>query len=688
MPTLPRPFPLRPIAAAMLLYSAVAYGADSADDSNVFQIGKIETIEIKGSKPSGIPDAFGADSISAQSMQDNFALDVGQALSNVTGVAPTSTGQRAESQVYIRGFNQNQVTLSVDGIPIYVPYDGNVDLSRLLTANLSEIVVTKGLGSLMYGPNNMGGTINLITKRPDKPFALDVSGGLIGNQDGIDANNGSAQFGSRLNDRWYVTGGFAFNNSTGFPLSGDFTPVAAQPSGARLNATSHAQNYNFKVGFTPNATDEYALAVSEVISMKQDPPYTGNTAVTGQKAAYWDWPQWNKQSYYFIGNTGIGAGYLKTRIYLDRFINQLDSYDNATYSTTFKPYAFNSEYNDHSEGVNLEFGQPLGSANLLKLAGFYKQDVHTETQFPSNAKLYDSPWLYFQAQTFAFGVEDTWSPSQSTRVVTGYRHDRHQFDDAQVYTNNLDTAVKNQPISDPAQANNWQITVQHDLGADIGAGDAVLRAGIGSKTRFPGIKDVYSYSLGKSIPNPTLGPERAQNREIGVSGSLGTAHYDAALFWDSISDAIQAVSISPGLTQNQNVATATNKGLDLNLQQELTRDWLGTLHYSHLDRTLGTSGLVATGTPTNRGELIVTWTASASVEAAADVQANSRIQTATNGLQPVAGNAIADLRVTGHLSKELTLNAGIGNLFDRNYAFTEGFPMPGRTFKLQLNYRL
>ena len=344
----------------MLLYSAVAYGADSSDDSNVFQIGKIETIEIKGSKPSGIPDAFGAESISAQSMQDNFARDVGQALQNVTGVAPTFTGQRAESQVYIRGFNQNQVTLSVDGIPIYVPYDGNVDLSRLLTANLSEIVVTKGLGSLMYGPNNMGGTINLITKRPDKPFALDVSGGVIGNQDGIDANNGSAQFGSRLNDRWYVTGGFAFNNSTGFPLSGDFTPVAAQPSGARLNATSHAQNYNFKVGFTPNATDEYALAVSEVISMKQDPPYTGKTAVTGQKAAYWDWPQWNKQSYYFIGNTGIGAGYLKTRVYLDRFINQLDSYDNATYSTTFKPYAFNSEYNDHSEGVNLEFGQAAG----------------------------------------------------------------------------------------------------------------------------------------------------------------------------------------------------------------------------------------------------------------------------------------------------------------------------------------
>jgi len=686
MPSILRLFSLRPVAALILFYSAFAHGADTSTGSDVFQLGEIEvksTVE-----PSALSKGFGGETISEQTMQSNQALDVGQALSNVTGVTPILTGQRAESQVYIRGFNQNQVTLNVDGIPIYVPYDGNVDLSRLLTSDLSQIVVTKGLGSLMYGPNNMGGTINLITKRPDKPFTLDMSGGVGGGQGGIYSSNGSAQLGSRINDLWYVTGGFAFNGSTGFPLSGNFTPVSAQPSGARLNAGSQVDNYNFKIGYTPSVTDEYAFGVSTVKSTKQDPPYTGNTAITGQKVAYWDWPEWDKQSYYLIGNTGIGSGYLKTRIYLDRFINQLDSYNNANYNTTTKPYAFNSEYDDHSSGVNLEFGQPLGSTHLLKIAGFYKDDVHTESALSDGHQPYNSPWLNFDAHTYSAGIEDTWSPSKSTEVVIGYRHDRHEFDQAQVYTSNADTAVTSQPIAAPADANNWQITAQHDIGAAPGTGEPILRAGIGHKTRFPGIKDVYSYSLGASIPNPGLGPEQALNREIGVSGRLGSVSYDVALYWDSINSAIEAVSVAPGLTQNQNVATATNRGLDLSLKLPLAKSWLSTLSYSYLNRTLGTSGLVPTGTPSNRGEVSVTWLASAVMEVAADVQANSSLQTATNGLEPVVGNAVVNLHLTDHLNKTLTLNGGVYNLFDRNYELVEGFPMPGRTLKLTLNYHL
>ncbi len=372
MPTIPHSFCLRPLATLMLCYSAFAHAANPAA-SDVFQLGEIDV-----KSTSDQPQGFKGETISEQTMQSIQALDVGQALSNVTGVTPTMTGQRNESQVYIRGFNQNQITLNVDGIPIYVPYDGNVDLSRLLVPNLSEIVVTKGLGSLMYGPNNMGGTINLITKRPDKPLTMDASGGITANQDQIYGGNGSVQVGSRINGRWYVTGGIAYSGDSSYPLSGGFTAVAAQPTGNRLHAGSSVDNLNLKAGFTPNASDEYSFGISTVNSTKQSEPYTGNTAVTGQKVAYWDWPQWDKQSYYFIGNTALGAGYLKTRVYYDRFVNRLTAYDNATYSTTNKPFAFVSKYDDHSSGLNLEWGQPIGAEHLLKVAAFYKEDVHTE----------------------------------------------------------------------------------------------------------------------------------------------------------------------------------------------------------------------------------------------------------------------------------------------------------------------
>jgi iron complex outermembrane receptor protein len=685
MPTVPRLFALRPLAALMLCYSVFAHAADPAA-SDVFQLGEID---IKSA--SDQPQGFKGETINEQAMQSFQALDVGQALANTTGVSPTMTGQRNESQVYIRGFNQNQITLNVDGIPIYVPYDGNVDLSRLLVPNLSEIVVTKGLGSLMYGPNNMGGTINLITKRPDQPLTVDASAGITANQKQVYGGNGSVQVGSRLNERWYVTGGIAYSGMSGYPLSDSFSAVAVQPSGNRLHAGSNIDNFNVKAGFTPNATDEYSLGISTVNSTKQSEPYTGSAA--GQKVAYWDWPQWDKQSYYFIGNTALGAGYLKTRVYYDRFVNRLSAYDNASYTTTTKPFAFFSKYDDHSSGLNLEWDQPIGAEHLLKVAAFYKQDVHTEIALADGHQAYDSPWLHFTANTVSAGVEDTWHADKATEVTAGLRHDRHEFTQAEVYTSAADTAVVPQTIAPAADANNWQITVQRDLGE----GEPVVRAGIARKTRFPGIKDVYSFKLGNAIPNPALGSEQALNREIGVSGRINQASYDVALYWDSIDNAITSVALLPiticspqptSCTQNQNTGTATNKGLDASLKMPLAANWLGLINYSYLDSTLGQSGLVATGTSKTRAGATVTWLASEAVEASADVQGNSGIQTATNGLQPVSGNIVANLRMTGHISKALTFNGGIYNLFDRNYELVEGFPMPGRLMKLGLNYHM
>ena len=682
MPTVPRLFVMRPLATLILCYSAYSNAATPAT-SDVFQLGEIDVKSVTNQS-----QGFKGETISEQTMQSIQAVDVSQALSNVTGVSPTMTGQRNESQVYIRGFNQNQITLNVDGIPIYVPYDGNVDLSRLLVPNLSEIVVTKGLGSLMYGPNNMGGTINLITKRPDKRLTVDASGGITANQSQIYGGYGSVQVGSRINERWYATGGIAYSDASSYPLSEDFTAVAAQPSGNRLHAGSNIENLNLKIGFTPNVADEYSLGISTVNSTKQSEPYTGNTGVTGQKVAYWDWPQWDKQSYYFIGNTLLGEGYLKSRVYYDRFVNRLTAYDNATYSTTNRPYAFVSKYDDHSSGINLEWSHPLNARHLFKVAAFYKQDVHTEIAFADGHQANDSPWLHFTANTLSEGIEDTWRPDKSTEITAGVRHDHHEFTQAEVYTSAADTAVAPQTIAPSTNGNNWQITAQRDLGNTPGTGEPVLRAGLAHKTRFPGIKDVYSFRLGTAIPNPALGAEAALNREIGVSGLIKQTSYDVAVYFDSISNAIELVSVGGGISQNQNVATATNKGLDATLKMPLANNWQGVLNYSYLDSTLGQSGLVATGTPKNRAGATVTWLASGAVEASADVQGNSKIQTATNGLQPVSGNVVTNLRMTGHISNTLTFNCGIYNLFDKNYALVEGFPMPGRLVKLGLNYHM
>lgn len=49
---------------------------------------------------------------------------------------------------------------------------------------------------------------------------------------------------------------------------------------------------------------------------------------------FWQWPQWDKESFYFIGNKGLGEmTYLRTRFYYDKFSNLIKAYDDASYST-------------------------------------------------------------------------------------------------------------------------------------------------------------------------------------------------------------------------------------------------------------------------------------------------------------------------------------------------------------------
>ncbi|HAY5193747.1 TPA: Plug domain-containing protein [Shigella flexneri] len=94
------------------------------------------------------------------------ALDkqnVAQALSVVPGVVLQKSGSRNEKQVKVRGFDSRQVPVYFDGVPIYVPYDGNLDLARILTNNLGAVEVSKGYSSLLHGPNQMGGAINITT---------------------------------------------------------------------------------------------------------------------------------------------------------------------------------------------------------------------------------------------------------------------------------------------------------------------------------------------------------------------------------------------------------------------------------------------------------------------------------------------------------------------------------------------
>lgn len=119
------------------------------------------------------------ESILAQTIARDNSLIVSEALDNMSGINQDVQGGRGEGTLYIRGFNAQRIGVFIDGIPIYVPYDGNFDYARFLTSDVAQIDVSKGFSSVVYGGNTMGGVVNIVSKKPTKILEGNIKTTLV-----------------------------------------------------------------------------------------------------------------------------------------------------------------------------------------------------------------------------------------------------------------------------------------------------------------------------------------------------------------------------------------------------------------------------------------------------------------------------------------------------------------------------
>ncbi|MBK8016831.1 MAG: TonB-dependent receptor plug domain-containing protein [Betaproteobacteria bacterium] len=188
-----------------------------AADAGVFHLGTV-LVTAKRPEVGEILSEQVSSVVTADEIRRFDRPTVSDALNLLSGIAVTSN-VRNEQTVYMRGYDPRQTPLFIDGIPVYVPYDGYVDFGRFATADLSGIQVAKGFSSVAYGPNTLGGAINLISRRPSRELEGDVTVGIgQGNAHRADANVGSRH------ERWYVQAGVSYRDADGFRMSSDFSP--------------------------------------------------------------------------------------------------------------------------------------------------------------------------------------------------------------------------------------------------------------------------------------------------------------------------------------------------------------------------------------------------------------------------------------------------------------------------------
>lgn len=133
---------------------------------------KIPLTEIIGTSPTAMDHIPGSGKVvTSESIQNNHRFTINEALREVPGVhIRDEEGSGIRPNIGIRGLDptrSRKVHIMEDGVPIMLmPYADPSSYYFPPIFRFDRIEVLKGSGQLLYGPQTIGGVINLITRMP------------------------------------------------------------------------------------------------------------------------------------------------------------------------------------------------------------------------------------------------------------------------------------------------------------------------------------------------------------------------------------------------------------------------------------------------------------------------------------------------------------------------------------------
>ena len=681
--------------------AAQQQGVEQSKSGSVFTLGTVNVYGIKETEAQKAETRIDRDQI--QLLEKN---DIGEALKMVPGVFYTPPGGgRYESGIVMRGYSLREVPIFMDGVPVYIPYDGYSDLGRFTTADVSSIRVAKGYSSVMYGHNTMGGVINIVSMRPRSELDVDATAGFgSGGTKQVNANVGTLQ------DNWYLQAGVSYFERDYVRLSEPYVGVDA------LNRDVDSRRYNYhtedrrgsvKIGYIPNAADEYVLSYSRQEARKF-PTNDGD----GFKPTEWEWPAWDRETVSFVSNTRFlnDKFYVKPRVYYDKFKNTMD---------WWRGQPKGSHYDDSAFGASLELGTDIIDRHEIKLMFSYKDEQHKsfDTDIYSGDLLADSNQKVKQ-KFYSVALEDTYTINQQWQTQVGAIYTRRTADAMGLGSNIRD--FLNQHPQDGNVLNPSIDTFDPQIAVFFKpAANHTFRASISKKTRFPSFKQAYSNfgnefvscpgsmpdcgpqgrAEGITLQNPGLKPEQALHYELGYEGRpLDGLRVEASVYYSRSKDAIDRTDYDftsyPGyaVSQSVNVEGITErKGLDLGMFYELSPKFGLGVSYAYLHmRNKDDPGYRFADMPRHFGLAYAEIRPTPWLGIIPSVEFRSNSYADSEGENRNGGYGITNLKfeLTPPAWKNVAINLGVDNLFDKNYAqFDDQFPSPGRMYYATVRLR-
>ena len=239
----------RALAAGIALLCPVAGDAQVSSDStrrdSVPRV--LAPVTVSAAHAAGIAGGAAAVLVRTESLRSSPAPSLDQALRESPFVH-VRQNSRGEMELSVRGSDSRQAAVLLDGIPLTIGWDHRTDPSLIPMTGTDRIVFVRGLGSLLNGPNTLGGTIEISHAAGVRP---EDSGRLVFGA-GVDENAAfvlSAGTGLRL------------GTPLGGPLSVQLGVAHRDREGVSLprGATDASSRDGLRTGTDLTQTDGYAV---------------------------------------------------------------------------------------------------------------------------------------------------------------------------------------------------------------------------------------------------------------------------------------------------------------------------------------------------------------------------------------------------------------------------------------------
>ncbi len=597
--------------------------------------------------------------LSGEALLDRQPRSIADALRGLPGVS-IRPNSRGESVVRVRGAEERQTQVFLDGAPLAVPWDGRIDLGLVPAGLIGALAVRKGAGAIEYGANAVAGVLDLTTREA----------GAVGQaQAGTQGLTNLSAAGVVPLGPARITLAASHQAQAAVPVArGAALPFSQAATDRRTNSDLNATSLFAGIGGTAGALTWRASLLHIDARRGIAPESDRDPAVAAPR--YWRYPDWQQTQAQAALELALGDGAsARATMWRQWFGQTILAYRDASY-TGLRSREGND---DDTLGGRLTLAHKLGPARLRwSLSGQTSDHRQTDVAFPPGRV---PPPLLYRQMLVSGGVEADVALGGGSALTLGAGYDQA--------ANPLTGDKPAQPVTGAATFSAAVRTRPAD--------GLTLAISAGRRNRFPSARELFGEALGRFLANPALRPEQAWLVDAELQWQTGPLTLTLNPFWQrglgTIGQRIVRVG-NANLRQRFNQAATTSLGLDAAVQWKLDRHLTVELTGTALDAS--TAGQPLPQRPAHEVMLAIDWAPRDAfdlraelrhVGPARDLAPDGRLARLSPGTEV---NLRGRLPVARIVKAPLSVTAAVDNALNGLVTPQLGLPLPGRTVRLGL----